>query len=61
MIDAYALWTIDKTTKLRLSLSNVVPRNYVTSNTIVGGGQSQMVVANGPTYRVVGLRFEMKL
>jgi outer membrane receptor for ferrienterochelin and colicins len=61
VIDTYALWTINKTTKLRLSLTNVVPRNYITSNTIVGGGQSQMVVANGPTYRVVGLRLEMKL
>jgi len=61
VLDAYALWTIDKTTKLRLSLSNVVPRNYVTSNSIVGNGQSQLVVANGPTYRVVGLRLEMKM
>ena len=61
VLDAYVLWTIDKTTKVRLSLSNVVPRNYVTSNTIVGEGQSQMVVSNGPTYRVVGLRVEMKL
>ncbi len=61
VVDAYALWAVDKTTKLRLSLSNVVPRNYITSNTIVGGGQSQTVIANGPTYRVVGLRLEMKL
>ena len=61
VVDAYVLWAVDKTTKLRLSLSNVVPRNYITSNTIVGGGQSQTVIANGPTYRVVGLRFEMKL
>ena len=61
VLDAYALWTIDKTTKLRLSLSNIVPRNYITTNTIVGGGQSQLVTANGPTYRVVGVRLEMKL
>ena len=61
VVDAYALWTIDKKTKLRLSLSNVVPRNYATTNSIVAGGQAQTVVANGPTYRVVGLRFEMKL
>ena len=61
VIDTYALWTIDKTTKLRFSLSNVVPREYITTNTIVGGGQSQMVTATGPTYRVVGLRLEMKL
>ncbi len=61
IIDTYALWTVDRTTKLRLSVSNVVPRNYITTNNIVGNGQSQLVVANGPTYRVVGLRLEMKL
>lgn len=61
VIDAYALWAIDKTTKLRFSLSNLVPRNYVTTNTIAGNGQSQLVTSNGPTYRVVGLRLEMKL
>jgi iron complex outermembrane receptor protein len=61
VVDAYALWTVDRTTKLRLSLSNIVPRNYITTNTIVGNGQSQMVTANGPTYRVVGVRLEMKL
>ena len=61
VVDAYALWTIDKTTKLRLSLSNIVPRNYVTTNDVLANGQSQLVVANGPTYRVVGLRLEMKL
>ena len=61
VIDAYALWAINASTKLRLSLSNVVPRNYVTTSTIVAGSQAQTVVANGPTYRVVGLRLEMKL
>ncbi len=61
VIDAYGPWTIDKTTKIRLSLSNIVPRNCIPTNTIVGNGQSQLVTANGPTYRVVGLRLEMKL
>ena len=61
VVDAYALWSINPSTKLRLSLSNFVPRNYVTASTIVASGQTQTVVANGPTYRVVGLRLEMKL
>ena len=29
--------------------------------TVNAGGQAQTVVANGPTYRVVGLRLEMKV
>ncbi len=61
VVDAYVLWAIDRKTKLRLSLSNVVPRDYVTTNAIVAGGQAQTVVSDGPTYRVIGLRFEMKL
>ena len=61
VVDAYALWAINASTKLRLSLSNVASRNYVTTSTVVAGGQAQAVVANGPTYRVVGLRLEMKL
>ena len=61
VVDAYALWTIDKKTKLRLSLSNVVPRNYVTTNSIVAGGQAQTVVANGPdlSRRGVAVRDEV--
>ena len=61
VIDAYGPWAIDKTTKIRLSRSNIVPRNCIPTNTIVGNGQSQLVTANGPTYRVVGLRLQMKL
>jgi hypothetical protein len=52
VVDTDALWTIDQTTKLRPSLSNIVPRNHITTNTIVGNGRSQRVTANGPTYRV---------
>jgi iron complex outermembrane receptor protein len=61
VVDGYLLWTINPWAKVRFSLSNIVPRNYVTTNSIVAGGQAQTVVANGPTYRLVGLRLEMKL
>jgi len=61
VVDGYVLWAVSPNTKFRLSLSNLVPRNYVTSSTILAGGQAQTVVSNGPTYRVVALRLEMKL
>ena len=61
VLDAFALWVLDPTTKLRLNLSNIVPRNYVTGNTVLSSGQAQTVVSNGPTYRVVALRLELKL
>jgi outer membrane receptor for ferrienterochelin and colicins len=61
VVDAYGLWSFTPTTKLRVSLSNIVPRNYITSSTVVSSGQAQVSASNGPTYRVVGLRLETKL
>jgi iron complex outermembrane receptor protein len=61
VLDAYALWVLGPATRVRLSLANALPRHYVTSSTIVDGGQAQTVAADGPTYRVVSLRLEMKL
>ncbi len=61
VLDAFALWAVTPTTKLRFSLSSAVPRNYITSNTVLASGQSQTGVSNGPTYRVLGLRLEAKL
>jgi iron complex outermembrane receptor protein len=61
VLDGFALWAINPATKLRLSLSNVLPRSYITSSSIVASGQQQTVLSNGPTYRVVALRLETKL
>jgi iron complex outermembrane receptor protein len=61
VIDGYVLWAIGPCAKLRLSLSNLVPRNYVTGSTILASGEAQTVVSSGPTYRVVALRLEMRL
>ncbi len=61
VVDAFALWSITPTTRLRLSLSNLVPRSYVTGSTIIASGQTQTTITNGPTYQVLGLRLEMKL
>ena len=61
VLDAYALWTFGPGARLRLSLSNLVPRDYVTSSNILAAGLSQTVTASGPTYRVATLRLEIKL
>ena len=60
VVEAFVLYAVNPSTKVRLSFSNLVPRNYVTTSTIAAGGQSQVVVSNGPTYRVVSLRLELK-
>ena len=61
VLDTFVLWTLNPTTKLRVSLANLVPRHYVTRNTIVAGGLQQVASSDGPTERVLGLRLEMKL
>lgn len=60
-LDIYAQWSFSPTTRLHLSVSNLAPRDYVTTNTFVAGGQSQVVATSGPTYRVLSLRLETKL
>jgi iron complex outermembrane receptor protein len=61
VLDTFVLWTVDPGTKLRISLSNLVPRRYVTRNSIVAGGVQQLATSKGPTERVLGLRLELKL
>ncbi len=61
VLDAFALWAVTPATKLRFSLSNALPRNYITSSTVLASGQSQTVHGNGPTYRVLALRLESRL
>jgi iron complex outermembrane receptor protein len=61
VVDTFVLWSLNPATKLRFSLSNLVPRHYVTRNSIVAGGLQQVATSNGPTERVLGLRLEMKL
>jgi iron complex outermembrane receptor protein len=61
VFDAYALWTINPSTKLRLSLSNIGPQDSVTATTVIEGGQRQVIVSNGRTDMSVALRLEMRL
>ena len=61
VLDTYLLWALSPAAKLRLSLSNLLPRHYVTTNTIVAGGLQQVARSDGPTERVLGLRLELKL
>ena len=61
VFDAYALWTMNPTTKLRLSLSNIGPLDSLNTTTVIEGGQRQVVVSNGRTDMSVALRLEMRL
>jgi iron complex outermembrane receptor protein len=61
VIDAYALYTVNTATKLRFTVSNLAPRDYITTSSIIDSGQRQTVVSNGPTSTNVAMRLEMRL
>jgi iron complex outermembrane receptor protein len=61
VLDAYVLWTVDTATKVRLSFSNIAPRDSFNTTTLFVGSQRQMVLSDGRTDLNVGLRLEMRL
>ncbi len=61
VFDAYALWTVNPSTKWRLSLSNIGPQDSLSTSTVIDGGQRQVIVSNGRTDMSVALRLEMRL
>ena len=61
VFDVYALWTVNPSTKLRLSLSNIAPQDSVSSYTVIDAGLRQAVASNGRTDMSVALRLEMRL
>ena len=60
-IDAYVVWTITPTTKLRLAVSNLAPRNYAGSIAVVTGLQRQSTYVTSFGYTAMALRLEMRL
>ena len=60
-IDAYVLWTITPATKLRLTVSNLVPRDNASSIAVVTGLQRQSTYYAASGYTTTALRLEMRL
>ncbi len=61
VLDAYLLWQIDPATRLRMSLSNLAPRDSDSSSSIIDGTQTQTTTTTGRTDTSVALRLEMRL
>ena len=61
VFDAYALWTISSSAKLRLSLANIAPIDHLTQTSVIDGGLRQVVLSSGRTDMSVALRLEMRL
>jgi iron complex outermembrane receptor protein len=66
VVEAYGLWTFNPGLAVRLSLSNLDPRDYVTGSAVDGPDAFGVAVresaqTRAPTYINVQLRLEMKL
>jgi outer membrane receptor for ferrienterochelin and colicins len=61
VLEAYGLWAVSGTSRVRLTLANLTPHDLITTNTLINGNERQSVVSNGKTALSVGLRFEMRL
>ena len=61
VLDAYVLWTVDSSIRLRLSFSNLSPQDALNSNILTSGNERQTVATNGKTSLTTALRLEIRL
>lgn len=61
IVDAYALWTVSPTAKVRFSISNLSPHQYLTAVSTVQGPQLQVVTTEGPTTTLFAVRLELRI
>lgn len=63
MVDAYGLWVFGPSLQLRLTASNLGPRDYLTGGSVDdrGAGIRETSSVTAPTFLNVQLRLEIKL
>ena len=61
VLDVYGQWRFSAATALRLTVSNLTPRDYQTASTYNGNGVSETSRNTSPNWRNVQLRLEMKI
>ena len=61
VLDVYGQWRFSAATALRLTVSNLTPRDYLTSSAYRGFGASETSTTTSPSWRNVQLRLEMKI
>ena len=59
--DVYGVWKFNPATSLRLTISNLVPRDYLTGTRFEGNGISEKTNNNARNWQNVQLRLEMKI
>jgi iron complex outermembrane receptor protein len=61
VVDVYGLWRFSAATALRLTVSNLLPRDYETATTFTTGAQSETARTTDRNWRNIQLRLEMKI
>ena len=61
VVDVNGLWRFSPATALRLTLSNLLPRDYLTATTFNNGIRSETSKTTDRNWRNVQLRLEMKI
>ena len=61
VVDVYGQWRFSTATALRLTVSNLLPRDYETATTFVTGAQSESSRTTDRNWRNIQLRLEMKI
>lgn len=61
VVDIYGLWRYSPNTSLRMTISNLTPRDYLTGSTFVGSGFSETSNTQTRNWQNVQLRLEMKI
>ena len=61
VVDVYGLWRFSPATALRVTVSNLTPRDYLTGATYIGNGFSETANTNTRNWQNVQLRLEMKI
>jgi outer membrane receptor for ferrienterochelin and colicins len=61
VLDVYGVWKFSPATSLRLTISNLVPRDYLTGTTYIGNGISEASDNTARNWQNVQLRLEMKI
>ena len=60
-VDIYGLWRFSSATALRLTVSNLLPRDYMTATTFANGSFRETARTTDRNWRNIQLRLEMKI
>lgn len=61
VFDVYGLWKFSSATALRVTVSNLIPRDYLTGTTFIGNGISETANTHTHNWQTLQLRLEMKI